>query len=64
MSDRELLDQKVICQYGPWQRVLRWWKGVRPKKGVIIQGLTGKETLEETDRILPLHTFVVKDKAA
>ena len=64
MSDAELLDQKVIYQRGPCQRVRRWWKGVRPEKGVIIQGLTGKETLEETERILPLHTFVVTDKAA
>jgi hypothetical protein len=31
---------------------------------VIIQGWTGQETVEEADRILPLHTFVVKDKAA
>jgi hypothetical protein len=58
--DGELLDQKVICQHGPRQRVLRWWRGIRPETGVIIQGWTGKETLEETERIMPLHTFVVE----
>ena len=60
MADGELLDQKVIWQHGACQRVLRWWRGIHPEKGVIIHGWTGKETLEEIERILPLHMFFVE----
>ncbi|MBV9122041.1 MAG: hypothetical protein JO112_01615 [Planctomycetes bacterium] len=64
MSDQDLLDEKVIAQRGSWQRVRRWWRGIHPEKGVIIQGWTGWETVEEVDRILPIQTFEVRDKAA
>jgi hypothetical protein len=57
--DPELLDEQVISQRGHCQRVRRWWRGVHPEKGTIIQGLTGWETVEERDRILPLRTFAV-----
>ena len=63
MSD-QLLDQRVIHQIGPLQRVRRWWKGIHPEKGTIIRGLTGLETVEEIDRIVPIHTFRVASKAA
>jgi hypothetical protein len=56
----EILDQHVIFQNGPHQRVRRWWRGVRPEKGTIIWGLTGWETVEEIDRFVPAHTFVVE----
>lgn len=61
MSDHEMLDEKVVTQHGSMQRVQRWWRGVHPDKGIIIRGLTGWETLEETDRILPVRTFVVTE---
>jgi hypothetical protein len=60
MSKQELLDQKVIYQRGPLQRVRRWWKGIHPERGAIIWGLTGWETVEEQDRIVPAHIFTVR----
>jgi hypothetical protein len=60
MTERHLLDEKVISQNGSLQRVRRWWKGVCTEKGTIIWGLTGWETVEETDRIVPRHTFIVE----
>jgi hypothetical protein len=59
MRDNELLDEKVVFQRGPFRRVRRWWRGVHPDKGPIILGWSGWETLEEADRVLPLHTFAV-----
>jgi hypothetical protein len=64
MPNGEILDEKVLQQRGAWQRVRRWWRGVHADKGTIIVGWTGWETVEERDRILPLHTFVVRDRAA
>lgn len=59
MSEQDLLDQQVIHQSGLVQRVRRWWKGIHPAKGTIIWGWTGWETVEEKDRIVPAHTFMV-----
>jgi hypothetical protein len=59
MYETELLDQHVIHQNGPMQRVRRWWKGIHPDKGTIAWGWTGWETVEEKDRIVPAHTFMV-----
>ena len=58
----ELLDEKVIRQNGPMQRIRRWWRGIQPRRGVITRGLTGWETLEERDRLLPVRTFTVTDR--
>jgi len=59
MSERELLDEQVICQSGSWQRVRRWWKGIHPEVGTIVQGWSGWETVEERDRVRAVSTFVV-----
>ena len=59
MSEKQLLDQKVLNQNGPLQRVRRWWKGILPGQGTITWGLTGWETVEEKERIIPAHTFLV-----
>jgi hypothetical protein len=59
MSGNELLDQQIIRQHGPLQRVRRWWRGIQPDKGTITWGWTGWETVEEKDRLVPAHTFVV-----
>jgi hypothetical protein len=55
-----LLDEQILEISGACQRVRRWWKGSHPDKGVIIRGLTGLETVQDTYRIVPLHTFVVE----
>jgi len=60
MAINELLDQKVISRNGPLQRIRRWWRGIHPNKGVITWGWTGWETLEETDRLIPIHLFRVE----
>jgi len=59
MFESELLDEKVVAQRGCYQRVKRWWRGIHSEKGSIIKGLTGWETVEETDRIVPILTFNV-----
>jgi hypothetical protein len=58
-----LLDEQIIEMSGACQRVRRWWKGSHPEKGVITRGLTGWETVEEKDRIIPLHLFNVPQAA-
>jgi hypothetical protein len=64
MAEQDLLDEQVIYQHGPWQRVRRWWRGAHADKGIITLGWTGCETVEEKDRILAMHRFVVDDKKA
>lgn len=59
MSTNEMLDQRVIYQHGCLQHVRRWWRGIHPSRGTINKGWTGWETVEERDRIVPLHTFIV-----
>ena len=60
MPPSDLLDEKVIFQNGGYKRIQRWWRGIHPERGVIIQGYTGWETLEEKDSIRPAQTFTVK----
>jgi len=63
MDARDILDEKVLSQHGALQRIRRWWRGIRPEKGQITFGLTGLETVQETDRIRPLYTFRVEEQA-
>lgn len=62
MHNSELLDEQVVVQRGCFQRIRRWWRGIHSEKGSIIMGLTGWETVEETDRIVPSHTFNVSNE--
>ncbi len=55
----QLLDQKVVACQGAWRHIKRWWKGILPERGTISFGWTGLETVEESDRFYPLHTFRV-----
>lgn len=62
MFDREgILDERVAGRAGSLQHIQRWWRGIHPDKGVIVRGLTGWETLEESNRIRPMRTFCVQD---
>jgi hypothetical protein len=63
MFGSEMLSEQIIAQRGRWQRIRRWWRGVHPDKGTIVQGWTGLETLEEADRFIPLKTFTVRKEA-
>jgi hypothetical protein len=64
VAKKELLDQKAIHQRGCFERVERWWRGIHPGKGTITRGWTGWETVEQVDRILPAHTFAVRNRSA
>lgn len=59
MSNWELLDEQVISQRGPFERIKRWWRGVHPERGKIVYGWSGWETVEEKDRIRPLRIIEV-----
>lgn len=61
MHAKEILDEKVTFQKGPFQRVRRWWKGIHLEKGTLHRGWSGWETIEEKDRILPLRTFTIRE---
>ena len=61
MWQQEILDEKIISQKGPLQRIKRWWKGIHAEKGTIIRGWTGWETVEERDRIVPVRTLPVRN---
>jgi hypothetical protein len=50
----------VLSQRGPFRHTRRWWRGVHPGKGIVTKGWTGWETVEETNKIIPIHTFGVK----
>lgn len=60
MYQTDILDEQVISQQGRYKRIKRWWRGIHPDKGVIIQGYTGWETVEEKDLIVPVQTFHVQ----
>ena len=60
----KVLDEKVVAQQGGFQRIKRWWAGVHPDKGVITKGWTGLETIEEKDKIIPIHTFAVEESSS
>lgn len=55
-----LLNEEVIGD-GAIQMVRRWWSGILPGRGKIIQqGLSGaSETVVEEERFRSLHTFDV-----
>lgn len=57
----EILDEQIIQKSGCFERGRRWLRGRHPKLGTIVWGLTGWETMQEFDRIRPLHTFTVID---
>ena len=64
MDRAQLLDQRIVLKRGSFQRVKRWWRGIHPGRGRVIRGLTGWETVEEADKILPAHTFAVQETRA
>jgi hypothetical protein len=62
MDTTDLLNVEVIGQRGGLRRIRRWWRGAKPDKGIITQGWTGCETVEETDA-LPLRLFTVLSRS-
>lgn len=58
----EVLGEEIVYRSGSFVRIKRWLRGVHPKLGTIVHGLTGWETLVEKDVIKPVHTFYVHDE--
>ena len=63
MFHTDLLDEQILKKRGPFQRIRRWWRGIHPGKGTIVQGWTGWETVEEKDRFLPARIVGVVSKS-
>lgn len=57
----DILDQVTVKQAGNIRRIRRYFQGVYPDCGVIVRGITGWETVEETDVVVASHIFVVVD---
>ena len=62
MPERELLDEQILSTSGAWQRVRRWWRGIHTELGTITHGWSGWETIEECDRVRPVHVFLVREE--
>jgi hypothetical protein len=57
----EVLGEEVVYRSGSFMRIKRWLRGVHPKLGTIVHGVSGWETLVEKDVIKPLHTFYIHE---
>lgn len=62
-DDIEILDEHIIYQQGCFCKVKRWLRGVHPHLGLIVHGLTGLETLQETSVIKITQTFLVVNES-
>lgn len=61
LGDIEILDEHVLYQNGCFKRVRRWLRGKHPTLGVLHQGYTGWETIQEVDVISAMQVFTVVD---
>ena len=57
----ELVGEVVIHQTNAVKRVRQYYKGAYPDKGIIVKGLSGIETMVETEIIKSLRKFNVFD---
>jgi len=64
LGDIEILDEHVLYQRGCFKRVKRWLRGKHPTLGILHQGYTGWETIQEKDVIMAMETFTVIDQPA
>jgi len=61
LGDIEILDEHILYQNGCFKRVKRWLRGKHPQLGILHQGYTGWETIQEVDVIMAMKTFTVVD---
>lgn len=54
----EVLDEHIIWQQGSFYHIKRWLRGVHPNLGIIVNGLTGLETVQEIKTIQPTAIFL------
>ncbi len=57
----EILDEITLSRSGCYRRIRRYLRGVHPDRGPIVMGLTGWETVEDVDVIIPLLVVNVSD---
>lgn len=60
-KELEVLDEQVLRSRGCFKVVRRWFKGQHPELGVIIQGLTGWETVVDQEVIVPMVKIHIVD---
>jgi len=58
----EILDEQIFYKQGCFEKGRRWIKGCHPELGVLVHGWSGWETVQDFDRIRPMHTFEVHEK--
>lgn len=61
MGDIEVLHEEILYESGPYRRTRRYLKGKHPELGVLHQGWTGWETIQEIDVFQPKHIYYVVD---
>lgn len=59
LENLEILDEQITHKYGCFEKGKRWVKGKHPDLGVLVQGITGCETLIEFSRIKPIVIYEV-----
>ena len=57
----EILDEQVLYSKGCFKMVRRWFKGAHPGLGIIIEGLTGWETVVDYEVIVPMIKIHIVD---
>lgn len=59
--DGEVVGEVVVHSNGSYKYVHRYLRGIHVGRGTIVRGLTGWETREEKDCIIPIKKFNVID---
>ena len=54
-----ILSRRVIRKSGCFAQVRFYLRGSHPHRGILTNGFTGPETIEEKDVIIPIKTFQV-----
>ncbi len=60
-NELEILDEQVLYSKGCFKMVRRWFKGRHPGLGIIIEGLTGWETVVDQEVIVPMVKIHIVD---
>ncbi len=61
LGEIEILDEHVLYQNGSFKRIKRWLRGIHPELGVLHLGLTGWETVQVADVLVPMTIFTVAE---
>lgn len=61
MKKAEVLSTIILRSQASYRYVRRYLRGRHPKEGVLSVGHTGCETIVETDSIIPIKVYTVKE---